>query len=142
MVTNWINTPNSIDAKIEEWWKEMWVGLSRIISWTAKAVGNAFSTWVHAIWAWFSKLQEKFTDEKDSQLLESRKVITKAHVSKMKKKWKKALKWAGTALWWSLKTVKWTSKVALHSVRKTIEKDTDEAEPTTSNNNNNNNNRR
>lgn len=118
-----IKTPNKkdqIDEKIEEWWKEMGAGLWDVITWACTTLHNTLSAWVHIIWAWISKLQESLWDDKDQKLKESRKNITNAHMKKAKNKWEKALKSAWKTIWWWLKTVKGTWKVAIHSFRKTV----------------------
>jgi len=120
MSVNTPNTPDPIDVKIEEWWKEMGTWLWKVISWACKTLCDTFSAWVHLVWAWVSKIQESIWDDKDQTLKQSRKNITDAHMKKAKKKWSSALKSAWKTVWWWRDTVKWTSKVAIHSVRKTV----------------------
>jgi len=116
----WPNTIDSIDLKIEEWWKEMWKWIAKVVSWTCNAIWKTLGAWAHLIWAWVSKIQEQLCDDKDVVLKKSRKNITKSHVEKAKIKSKKALKSVWETLWWWRTAVKGTWKVAVHSVRKTV----------------------
>lgn len=119
----WVNTPSTpdpIDTKIEEWWKEMGKWLANVISWASNTLVNVLSTWIHLVWAWASKIQECFCDDSDKALKSSRETITKAHRDKVKTKGQSSLNSAWQTIWWWWNTLKWTWKVAIHSVRKTI----------------------
>lgn len=120
MPKGWLENSSDIDSKIEEWWKQMWKWISEVISGACATLWKTLSAWVNLVWAWVSKIQEKFVDENDADLKKSKETITKARVEKAKAKWKHALKSAKKAIWWWWDAVKWTWKVAVHSVKKTI----------------------
>ena len=138
MVTNWINTPNSIEAKIEKRWEDMWKGRSKTVKCCTKAIRELFIAWVHGVWAWISKGLENLTNENNSELLKSRKVITESHKKELKNSLKETWKSVRRATKWWIDAVIWTTGVTVNSVRKAMKKDTDEAEPMTTNNNSNN----
>ena len=120
MAKKWMEKTPELTSKIEEWWKEMWTWISEVISWACNTLTKTLGAWVNLVWAWVSKIQESFCDENNKELKKSRQTITKARLENAKNKGKKALHSAKKTLWGWFKTVKWTTKVAVHSVRKTI----------------------
>ena len=123
--SKWINTPstpNPIDLKIEEWWKNISVyWLWRVITNTWDALYQTFSTWLHLGWAWVSKVTEYFTDKNDKKLLTSRQNVTNHHMNKAKNSGEKAIQDLWQVIWWTLKTVKWVWQIGIHSGRKTVQ---------------------